>query len=122
MDNAVGSTAHTTPFDWRELYLQALFETERAQMQARIAEAERALLRRERELFVEFNARAEREALTNALNALFALRTSFRSGENGGRRIGALPPSTRRPPPGRVPVGTELLAWRLLTLLFSRPR
>ena len=75
MDNAVGSTAHTAPFEWRDLYLQALFETERAHMQSRITEAERALLRRERELFAEPNSRAEREALTNALNALFALRT-----------------------------------------------
>ncbi len=75
MDNAVGSTARTTPFDWRDLYLQALFETERAHMHTRIMQAERALVHRERELYAEPNAQAEREALTNALNALFALRT-----------------------------------------------
>lgn len=72
MDNAVGSTA---PFDWRDLYLKALFETERAQMHARIDEAERALIRRELELFAESNSKAEREALANALHALLALRT-----------------------------------------------
>jgi len=74
MDNAVGSTAHTAPFDWRDLYLQALFEPQRDRMHARITEAERALLRRERELFAESNARIEREALTNAIHALYALR------------------------------------------------
>jgi hypothetical protein len=75
MDNAVGLTAHTAPFDWRDLYLQALFETERSRMYSRIAEAERALVRREHELFADSNGKAEREAVINALNALYALRT-----------------------------------------------
>ena len=75
MDNAVGSTAHTAPFDWRDLYLQALFETDRSRMYSRIIEAERALFRREHELFTDSNGKAEREAVANALNALNALRT-----------------------------------------------
>lgn len=75
MDNAVGSAARTAPFDWRDLYLQALFETDRTHMYSRIAEAERALYRREHELFADSNGRAEREAVANALNALHALRT-----------------------------------------------
>ncbi len=75
MDNAVGLTAHTAPFDWRDLYLQALFEADRGRMRSRIAEAERALYRREHELFADSNGRAEREAVTNALNALNALRS-----------------------------------------------
>jgi hypothetical protein len=75
MDNAVGSTARTTPFDWRDLYLQALFETDRSRMYSRIAEAERALFRREHQLFSDPKGRAEREAVANALNALNALRS-----------------------------------------------
>lgn len=75
MDNAVGSTAHTAPFDWRDLYLQALFEADRSRMYSRIVEAERALFRREHELFADLNGKAEREAVTNALNALDALRS-----------------------------------------------
>ena len=75
MDNAVGSTAHTAPFDWRDLYLQALFEAAFSRMCSRIAEAERAFFRREHELFADSNGRAEREAVTNALNALYALRS-----------------------------------------------
>ena len=72
MDNVIGSTAQT--FDWRELYLQALFETDRSRHCARIVEAQRALVRREHELFANSD-RAEREAVTNALNALYALHT-----------------------------------------------
>jgi len=75
MDNAVGSTAHPAPFDWRDLYLQALFEADRSRMYSRIVEAERALFRREHELFADSNGRAEREAVVNALNALNALRS-----------------------------------------------
>ncbi len=44
-------------------------------MFSRIAEAERALYRREHELFADSNGRAEPEAVTNALNALYALRS-----------------------------------------------
>jgi hypothetical protein len=74
MDTAVGSTAPSAPFGWRDLYLQALFETDRGRMCARIADAERALIRREHELFADAKGRAEREAVANALNALNALR------------------------------------------------
>lgn len=75
MDNAVSSTAHSTPFDWRDLYLQALFETDRSRLCARIMDAEQALSRREHQLFADSGGRAEREALSNARNALYALRT-----------------------------------------------
>ena len=57
MDNAVGSAARTAPFDWRDLYLQALFETDRSRMYSRIAEAERVLFRREHELFTDLRAK-----------------------------------------------------------------
>ena len=42
-------------------------------MCSRIAETERALYRREHDLFAESNGGAEREAVTNALDALQAL-------------------------------------------------
>jgi hypothetical protein len=61
-------------FDWRDLYLQAVFETDRSRVAVRITEAERALLRRERELFADSNGKEEREAVTNALHALSALK------------------------------------------------
>ena len=73
MDNAV--SLRTAPFDWRDLYLQALFETDRSCIRTRIAEAKRALIRREHELFADPDGKAEREAVTNALNALYALQT-----------------------------------------------
>lgn len=75
MDNAVGFTARTAPFDWRDLYLRALFETDRDRMYSRILEAERALFRREHDLITDLNGKAEREAVTNALNALNSLRS-----------------------------------------------
>ena len=57
------------------LYLQALFETDRAKLSARIREAETALVRREHELYTIGQSTAEREAVVTALNALYALRT-----------------------------------------------
>ena len=75
MDNAVNLRPRTAPFDWRDLYLQALFERDRNCIPARIAEAKRALIRREHELFADPNGKAEREAIGNALNALYALQT-----------------------------------------------
>lgn len=75
MDNLLGSTAHTAPFDWRDLYLQAVFETDRSRLRARIHLAQRALVLREHELFADCNGRAEREAVTSALNALYVLGT-----------------------------------------------
>jgi hypothetical protein len=75
MANVIGPTANTVPFDWRDLYLQAVFETDRSRLRARITAAQRALVLREHELFADCNARAEREALASALNALYALGT-----------------------------------------------
>src|SRR5215470_6271769 len=43
----LGSTQHS----WRELYLLALFEPDKTKANSRITEAEKALIRRERELF-----------------------------------------------------------------------
>ncbi len=59
--------------EWRSLYLTALFETDRTRLPGRIYRAERALTRRERELFVSGSA-AEKTAVSGALHALHALR------------------------------------------------
>ena len=74
MQNA-GFLAPSAPFGWRDLYLEALFETDRGRLCSRIMQAERALLRREHELFSDTSGTTEREAVTSALNALRALRT-----------------------------------------------
>jgi hypothetical protein len=59
---------------WRDLYIAALFETEKDRVPARIASAEKAIIARTRELF---NAGAdtieEDQALDDALYALRAL-------------------------------------------------
>jgi len=60
--------------EWRSLYLNALFETDKTRMPARILSAERALMRRERELFSIASDATERAIVNNALNALAALR------------------------------------------------
>lgn len=67
----VGENVHVP--EWRGLYLTALFETDRTRLPGRIYRAQRALLRRERELFVE-GSQAERVAVTGALHGLHALR------------------------------------------------
>jgi hypothetical protein len=70
------SPASKTPpiSEWRSLYLTALFETDKTQLPARILCAERALMRREQELFRMISDEAERTTVNNALNALAALR------------------------------------------------
>jgi len=60
--------------EWRSLYLSALFETDKTQLPGRILRAERALMRREQELFKMTSDEAERTTVNNALNALSALR------------------------------------------------
>ena len=62
MDNLIGLPAPTAPYDWREAYLHALFETDRARIYSRIMEAERVLARREHALFADSNGWAEQQA------------------------------------------------------------
>jgi len=64
----------TTRTNWRELYTAALFETERERIPARIADAEKAIMVRARELF-SFGSDTieEDQALDDALYALRAL-------------------------------------------------
>jgi len=60
--------------EWRSLYLTALFETDKTRLPGRIYRAQRALVRRERELFTTVSDAAEKSAVNNALHALHALR------------------------------------------------
>jgi hypothetical protein len=63
------------PFQaWRELYTAALFETDRNKVQDRIADAEKAIVARARELFCASSDTIEEDqALDDALYALHAL-------------------------------------------------
>jgi hypothetical protein len=62
--------------NWRDLYTAALFETDRDRIPARIAEAERAIVARARELFSAGNDTIEEDqALDDALYALRALQS-----------------------------------------------
>ena len=63
---------------WRQLYRAALFEIEESRLPARIAEAERAVVLRARELFQAAGENGEEtEALDHALYALHALRSNY---------------------------------------------
>ena len=63
------------PVAWHALYQAALFETDRQMIPARIAEAEKAILNRVKELFVVNTDHIEEDqVLDDALYALRALR------------------------------------------------
>jgi hypothetical protein len=62
--------------NWRDLYTAALFETERERIPGRIADAEKAILVRARELFSTGSDTIEEDqALDDALYALRALQS-----------------------------------------------
>jgi hypothetical protein len=64
---------------WRELYKAALFEKDRGQLPQRIAEAEKAIVKRGRELFGStIDTIEEDQALDDALYALRALQNCLR--------------------------------------------
>ena len=66
----------SSPTSWRELYKAALFETDRQKIPTRIAEAEKAIVLRARELFgVTTDNIEEDQALDDALYALHALQS-----------------------------------------------
>ncbi len=66
---------------WRDLYLTALMEADRAKTAARIADAEHAILIRARELFkAPGDNIQEEEALDDALYALHALKNCVHAG------------------------------------------
>jgi len=67
--------SNTGSRSWRILYQAALFETERERIPQRIAEAERAVLERVKELFFDTTDHIEEDqVLDDALYALRALR------------------------------------------------
>jgi len=63
--------------DWKALYRAAIFETDRSLGSQKVAEAEKAILARERELFYAPGTFDEKEDLEDALYALRALRTAW---------------------------------------------
>ena len=63
--------------DWKALYRAAIFETDRSLASQKAAEAETAILARERELFNAPGSLEEKEDLEDALYALRALRTAW---------------------------------------------
>jgi hypothetical protein len=65
---------------WRQMYRAALFEIEESKLPERIAEAEKALVLRARELFQAAGDNGEEtEALDHAMYALHALRSNNQS-------------------------------------------
>ncbi len=76
-----GSSKSPQSTAWRDLYKAALFELDESKFSQRIADAERALVERARELFHNGGDNIEEEhALDDAMYALHALRNTFRSG------------------------------------------
>jgi hypothetical protein len=68
--------AQSMPANWRELYSAALFETDKVRIPARIADAEKAIVARARELFsAGADTIEEDQALDDALYALRALQS-----------------------------------------------
>lgn len=63
--------------DWKALYRAAIFETDRSLGSEKVAEAEKAILAREREFFYAPGPLEEKEDLEDALYALRALRTAW---------------------------------------------
>jgi hypothetical protein len=67
---------HVVSRNWRELYTAALFETDKERLPTRIADAEKAILVRARELFAAgADTIEEDQALDDALYALRALQS-----------------------------------------------
>ena len=67
---------------WRQLYRAALFEIEESKRPERIAEAERAVVLRARELFQaagDNGEEEETEALDHVMYALHALRSNYQN-------------------------------------------
>jgi hypothetical protein len=70
----IPTTNKIQTYEWRALYLTALFETDKNRLPGRILRAERALIIREHELFACGGGTEEKTIVNNALHALSALR------------------------------------------------
>lgn len=64
--------------EWKALCKAAIFETDKNVSSMKAAEAERAILARERELFYGDGTLEEKEALEDALYVVRALRNAWR--------------------------------------------
>ena len=72
---SVGVATSPISESWRELYIAAVFETDKKRMSERIADAESVLALRARELFhADGEHLQERQAVDSAINALYILR------------------------------------------------
>ena len=65
------------PTDWKALYKAAIYETDSRVGSQKVAEAEKAVLLRERELFYGEGTLEEKEVLEDALYCLRALRSAW---------------------------------------------
>ena len=75
----------TSPLHWHELYLAAVFESDRSRVPARLMEAELAIAARARELFhAPSNGNIERQALDSCLQALHMLRSCAKTSRTHG--------------------------------------
>jgi hypothetical protein len=76
---------------WKDLYRAALFEPNKSKISARIAEAEKKIATRARELFNSGDhSILERRELNVALYALFALKSSLHWKANSDPRLRAV--------------------------------
>jgi hypothetical protein len=77
--DAVVSSQFPDSRSWRELYQAAILELDDTKLSNRIAEAERVIVQRARELFQQSgNNFKEQQALDNAMHALRILRSIAR--------------------------------------------
>ena len=98
------TSGNPSPRDWawKELYVAALMEANDQKMSARIAQAERAILDRARELFnASGDNLQEGQALDNALYALRALKSCLEL--HGGFAIAESPSEPKIPASQRFP-------------------
>lgn len=63
--------------DWKSLYRAAIFQTNRGMNRQLVAQAEKAVVARARELFYNHGSLEEKEALEDALYTLHALKTAW---------------------------------------------
>jgi hypothetical protein len=74
MWNLLHRALRTPVHGWHDLYMQALFETDRSKISARIRDAGQALANREHELYSLPHSAIERQAVVTAMHSLDALR------------------------------------------------